>query len=55
MKAQDVDINTISNLEYLYNFLDENALLLARDNDISNVFVKYKNKDIPDVDKTKVQ
>lgn len=55
MKSKEIDINQFNTIDEVYNFVDENAYNLERNWDITDIWVKYRNKTTSEVEKQKAQ
>lgn len=55
MKSKEVDIDRFDTIEELYSFIDSNAYNLDTNWDLTDLWVKYRNKTTVEVEKQKAQ
>lgn len=55
MKSKKIDINQFDTIGEVYNFVDKNAYNLERNWDLTDIWVKYRNKTTSEVEKQKAQ
>ncbi len=55
MKAKEIDINEFKTINDVYNFIDENAFELDQSYELTNIWLKYKEKTLNEVEKQKSQ
>jgi hypothetical protein len=55
LKSKEIDINQFDTIDEVYNFVDENAYNLKRNWDLTDIWVKYRNKTTNEVEKQKAQ
>jgi len=51
MKAEMVETENLKSIGDLYRLLEDKAVILSRDHQLTNVLVAYRNKNIPDEEK----
>ncbi len=55
MRAKEIDYDTLNSLPEVHNFLDEHAFALERKSDITELFVKFREKTSDEDEKQKAQ
>jgi len=55
MKLVDIDVSNIKTLQEFYSLLDEHALYLAKEHEVTDLLLKFKSQTTSDEDKQKVQ
>jgi hypothetical protein len=55
LKSKEIDINQFDTIDEVYNFVDGNAYNLERNWDLTDLWVRYRNKTTNEVEKQKAQ
>lgn len=55
MKSKEIDITQFDTIDEVYTFVDKNAYHLERNRDLTDLWVKYRNKTTSELEKQKAQ
>ncbi|WPP49694.1 DUF4209 domain-containing protein [Catalinimonas niigatensis] len=55
MRSKEIDINQFNTIDEVYAFVDKNAYNLERNWDLTDLWVKYRNKTTSEIEKHKAQ